>query len=141
MPVAAVALISGLPLLWMGDGLDAAGLKYASKYWHVGPSVLFAVLVFTHSMQLWSTVRGHWHRLWRAGRRLQRESRAAQLAQSADCVALQLDATASGPKNSLTGFGTRAACKVSPLTSQDNEKNQMASASSQKIGPVASRPA
>jgi len=63
VPAAAVATLSGLPLLWLGDGLDAAGLKYASKFWHVGPSIVFAVLVFVHSVQLWTTLRGHWRHL------------------------------------------------------------------------------
>ena len=63
VPMAALATLSGLPLLLFDPELDAAGLKYASKYWHVWPSVAFAVLVFTHSAQLWPVVRAHWRRL------------------------------------------------------------------------------
>lgn len=63
VPVAAVAVISGIPLLWFDGAMEAAGLKYASKVWHVLPSTLFAVLVFVHAAQLWSTVRMHWRRM------------------------------------------------------------------------------
>lgn len=63
VPAAAIAVISGIPILWFDASLKAAGLQYASKFWHVGPSVLFSVLVFAHTVQLWSTVKGHWNRL------------------------------------------------------------------------------
>lgn len=63
VPVAAVATLSGMPLLWFDSALDAAGLKYASKFWHVAPSIVFSVLVFVHTAQLWRTVRTHWRRL------------------------------------------------------------------------------
>lgn len=63
--LSALAVLSGIPLLWFGPGLDAAGLKYASKFWHVWPSILFAVLVFAHGAQAWANVRAH----WRKGRR------------------------------------------------------------------------
>lgn len=59
VPAAALATLSGIPLLWLGDALDSAGLKYASKLWHVVPSILFAVLVFVHSVQLWGAMRNH----------------------------------------------------------------------------------
>ena len=62
VPFAALATISGLPLLWIDPQLDAWGLKYASKIWHVWPSVAFAVLVFVHSAQAWSNVRAHWRK-------------------------------------------------------------------------------
>lgn len=63
VPMAALATLSGIPLLFFDPGLDALGLKYASKYWHVWPSVVFAVLVFVHGAQFWHVVRGHWRRL------------------------------------------------------------------------------
>lgn len=65
VPVAAVTIVSGIPLLFLDARLDAAGLKYASKFWHVGPSVLFAVLVFVHSVQLWTGLKRHWQRVGR----------------------------------------------------------------------------
>lgn len=60
VPAAALAVLSGVPLILLGAPLDAQGLKYVSKYWHVWPSVLFAVLVFVHGAQAWSAVRNHW---------------------------------------------------------------------------------
>ncbi len=63
VPASALATLSGLPLVFFDAWLDAAGLKYASKFWHVWPSVLFAVLVFAHSVQVWSAVRRHWQAL------------------------------------------------------------------------------
>ena len=63
VPVAALAVLSGLPLLYLDPQLDGWGLKYASKFWHVWPSVVFAVLVFAHSAQAWSNVRAHWRKL------------------------------------------------------------------------------
>lgn len=63
VPMAALATLTGLPLLFFDPELDGLGLKYASKFWHVWPSVLFAVLVFVHGAQLWSVVRTHWRRL------------------------------------------------------------------------------
>lgn len=60
VPAAALAVLSGLPLLFLDNALDRAGLKYVSKYWHVWPSVLFAVLVFVHGVQAWRAVRAHW---------------------------------------------------------------------------------
>ncbi|HJQ93767.1 MAG TPA: hypothetical protein VJ874_05730, partial [Candidatus Thermoplasmatota archaeon] len=63
VPMAALAVVTGLPLLFFDPELDGLGLKYASKFWHVWPSVLFAVLVFVHGAQTWSTVRTHWRRL------------------------------------------------------------------------------
>lgn len=62
VPLSALAVLSGIPLLWLGPGLDAAGLKYASKFWHVWPSILFAVLVFAHGAQAWANVRAHWRK-------------------------------------------------------------------------------
>ncbi len=63
VPAAALATLTGIPLTFFDDAFDAWGLKYASKIWHVWPSVLFAVLVFAHSVQLWGIVRQHWRRL------------------------------------------------------------------------------
>lgn len=63
VPIAALATVTGIPLLFLDPQLDSLGLKYASKVWHVWPSVLFAVLVFVHGAQTWSTVRAHWRRL------------------------------------------------------------------------------
>lgn len=63
VPMAALATLTGIPLLFFDPELDALGLKYASKFWHVWPSVLFAVLVFVHGAQLWTVVRKHWRRL------------------------------------------------------------------------------
>lgn len=63
VPIAALAVASGFPLLFFDPQFDAAGLKYASKVWHVWPSVVFAVLVFVHAAQAWSTVRVHWRKL------------------------------------------------------------------------------
>ncbi len=65
VPTSALAVLSGIPLLFLGAAMDALGLKYASKFWHVAPSVLFAVLVFVHSVQLWRTMRAHWRRMGR----------------------------------------------------------------------------
>lgn len=62
VPAAALATLTGLPLLFFDAPLDAAGLKYASKFWHVWPSVAFAVLVFVHGAQAWANVRAHWRR-------------------------------------------------------------------------------
>lgn len=63
VPIAALATLSGVPLLFFDPELDSLGLKYASKFWHVWPSVVFAVLVFAHGVQTWNTVRTHWKRL------------------------------------------------------------------------------
>lgn len=71
VPIAALAVISGLPLLYLDPQLDGWGLKYASKVWHVWPSVAFAVLVFAHSLQAWSTMRAHWRKLAQARARTQ----------------------------------------------------------------------
>lgn len=60
VPAATLATLSGIPLVFFGDAVDAAGLKYASKYWHTAPSILFTILVWTHSVQVWRLVRGHW---------------------------------------------------------------------------------
>lgn len=65
VPMAALATLTGLPLLFLDPQLDALGLKYASKAWHVWPSVVFAVLVFVHGAQFWHVVQGHWRRLGR----------------------------------------------------------------------------
>ncbi len=63
VPAAAFATLTGIPLTFFDDAFDAWGLKYASKTWHVWPSILFAVLVWIHSVQVWSTVRNHWRQL------------------------------------------------------------------------------
>ncbi len=65
VPAAAVATLTGIPLAFFDPTFDAWGLKYASKTWHVWPSILFAVLVWVHSVQVWSTVRQHWKQLAR----------------------------------------------------------------------------
>ncbi len=62
VPAAALAILSGFPLLFDGP-FDAAGLKYATKTWHVWPSILFTVLAFIHAVQAWSTVKAHWRKL------------------------------------------------------------------------------
>ena len=59
VPMTALATLSGVPLLFLGTLLDDAGLKYASKFWHTGPSIVFSVLVFVHTVQLWRAVRRH----------------------------------------------------------------------------------
>lgn len=59
VPTAALAVLSGFPLLFDGP-FDARGLKYATKTWHVWPSILFTVLAFVHSVQAWHTVKAHW---------------------------------------------------------------------------------
>lgn len=63
VPIAALATVTGIPLLFFDPELDALGLKYASKVWHVWPSVVFAILVFVHGVQTWMTVRVHWRKL------------------------------------------------------------------------------
>lgn len=60
VPFAALAVLSGVPLTFFDPFMDENGWKYASKYWHVWPSVAFTVLVFTHGMQTWHTMRTHW---------------------------------------------------------------------------------
>lgn len=65
VPIAALAILSGFPLLFDGP-FDAAGLKYATKTWHVWPSILFTVLAFIHGVQAWSTVKVHWRKLARS---------------------------------------------------------------------------
>lgn len=62
VPLSALAVITGIPLLFFGPTLDDAGLKYASKFWHVWPSILFAILVFAHGAQAWANVRAHWRK-------------------------------------------------------------------------------
>lgn len=79
VPVSAVAILSGLPLLLVGGALDAAGLQYASKFWHVGPSILFSVLVFAHSALLWGAVRRYWQRAGQPSVRIQERPRPAGL--------------------------------------------------------------
>jgi hypothetical protein len=59
VPAAALAVLSGFPLLFDGP-IDPRGLKYTSKYWHVAPSIVFTVLVFVHATQAWDTVKAHW---------------------------------------------------------------------------------
>lgn len=63
VPIAGLAVLSGVPILFFDPELDGLGLKYASKFWHVWPSVVFAVLVFAHGAQLWTVVRSHWKQL------------------------------------------------------------------------------
>ena len=63
VPMSALATLTGIPLLFFDPELDGLGLKYASKVWHVWPSVVFAVLVFVHGAQLWTVVRSHWNQL------------------------------------------------------------------------------
>lgn len=68
VPIATLAVVSGFPLLFLGDLMDAMGWKYVSKYWHVWPSVVFSVLVFVHAVQAWGTVQAHWRRMDRGPR-------------------------------------------------------------------------
>lgn len=68
VPLAAVAVVSGLPLLFFDEPLNRAGLQYASKFWHVGPSIAFSVIVYVHSVQLWNATRRHWQRIGKAPR-------------------------------------------------------------------------
>lgn len=63
VPMAALAVLSGLPLAFTKDFVENVGLKYIAKYWHVWPSVLFAVLVFGHSIHSWASVKLHWRAL------------------------------------------------------------------------------
>ncbi len=60
--LAALVVVSGVPLTFFDPLMEANGWKYVSKYWHVWPSVGFAVLVFVHSVQLWGPVRAHWRK-------------------------------------------------------------------------------
>lgn len=59
VPAAALAVLSGFPLLFDGP-FDPRGLKYTSKYWHVATGIVFTVLFTAHGLQLWSTVKAHW---------------------------------------------------------------------------------
>lgn len=59
VPAAALAVLSGFPLLFDGP-FDPRGLKYTSKYWHVATSIAFTVLFVVHGAQLWTTVKAHW---------------------------------------------------------------------------------
>lgn len=68
VPLAGLAVATGFPLVFDGP-FDAAGLKYASKYWHVASSILFSVVVFIHSVQAWAGMRAHWRNYGRPGRR------------------------------------------------------------------------
>jgi hypothetical protein len=63
VPLAALAVLTGIPLTFWDPFMDANGWKYVSKYWHVWPSVLFTVLVFAHSVQLWRPLKAHWRSL------------------------------------------------------------------------------
>lgn len=63
VPVMTFVILSGFVLLYGSDVTDPNGLKYAAKAWHTLPSVLFSVVVFVHSVQLWTQVRRHWQRL------------------------------------------------------------------------------
>ncbi|MDX1612381.1 MAG: hypothetical protein R3185_08420 [Candidatus Thermoplasmatota archaeon] len=67
VPTTALAILSGLPLIFDGP-IDPRGLKYVAKYWHVWPSILFTVLVFIHAVQAWPTVKVHWGKLLRERR-------------------------------------------------------------------------
>jgi hypothetical protein len=60
VPAAALAVVSGVSITWFDPAMDAHGWKYVSKFWHVWPSILFTVLVFIHTVQLWSAMRAHW---------------------------------------------------------------------------------
>lgn len=60
VPIAALAVLSGIPLTFFDAFMDENGWKYVSKYWHVWPSVVFTALVFIHSVQIWQTMRAHW---------------------------------------------------------------------------------
>lgn len=59
VPMAALAILSGFPLLFDGP-IDPRGLKYVSKFWHVWPSIVFTIVAFVHANQAWSTVKVHW---------------------------------------------------------------------------------
>lgn len=59
VPVAALTILSGFPLLFDGP-IDPRGLKYVSKFWHVWPSIVFTVLAFVHGTQAWTSVQAHW---------------------------------------------------------------------------------
>lgn len=65
VPVSVLVVVSGIPLAFLDDIIDPLGFKYVSKYWHVWPSVVLAVIVFVHIIQAWPTVRVHWRRLGR----------------------------------------------------------------------------
>ncbi|MBW3584101.1 MAG: hypothetical protein KY455_13500 [Euryarchaeota archaeon] len=69
VPMATLAVVSGVPLIFLDAWLDQRGFKYVSKYWHVWPSVVFAALVFVHGVQAWSSVRAHWRAYGTEGRR------------------------------------------------------------------------
>ena len=60
VPVSVLVVLSGVVLTFFDPWTDAAGVKYASKYWHVWPSVAFTVLAFAHGAQTWATVGAHW---------------------------------------------------------------------------------
>jgi len=63
VPIAALAVLSGIPLTFFDFFMDQNGWKYVSKYWHVWPSVLFTALVFIHTLQIWQTMRAHWRQV------------------------------------------------------------------------------
>ncbi len=74
VPIAALAVLSGIPLTFFDRFMDENGWKYVSKYWHVWPSVVFTALVFIHSVQVWQTMRAHWRQVGIAVGDLQRPS-------------------------------------------------------------------
>lgn len=63
VPLAALAVLSGIPLTFFDPFMDENGWKYVSKYWHVWPSVAFTVLVFVHGVQTWKIMNAHWRKL------------------------------------------------------------------------------
>lgn len=72
VPLAALVVVSGIPLTFLDPWTEANGWKYVAKYWHVWPSVAFSVLVFAHGVQLWGPVQAHWRKYSLKDRRASR---------------------------------------------------------------------
>jgi hypothetical protein len=62
VPATVLAMVSGFPITFWKTEVHGFGYKFVGKYWHTWPSILMAVLVFAHTVQLWRPTVSHWRR-------------------------------------------------------------------------------
>ncbi len=62
VPATLLANLSGFPLTFWKDEVQGAGFKFVGKYWHTWPSIVFAVLIFMHTIHLWRPMRAYGRR-------------------------------------------------------------------------------
>lgn len=62
VPATILANLSGFPITFWKETVHGAGLKFAGKWSHTAPSIVMAVLIFTHVVHLWRPTGSHWRR-------------------------------------------------------------------------------